>query len=44
MTEITLAICMYNAENYIEETLACILAQTMQDFRISPLQRKVLTH
>ena len=32
MTEITLAICMYNAENYIEETLACIMAQTMQDF------------
>ena len=34
MTEITLAICMYNAENYIEETLACILAQTMQDFHL----------
>ena len=34
MTEITLAICMYNAENYIEETLACITAQTMQDFHL----------
>ena len=34
MTEITLAICMYNAEKYIEETLACIMAQTMQDFHL----------
>ena len=34
MTEITLAICMYNAEKYIEETLACIKAQTMQDFHL----------
>ena len=34
MTEITLAICMYNAENYIEETLACIMTQTMQDFHL----------
>lgn len=33
-TEITLAICMYNAEKYIEETLACIIAQTMQDFHL----------
>ena len=33
-TEITLAICMYNAEKYIEETLACIKAQTMQDFHL----------
>ena len=33
-TEITLAICMYNAEKYIEETLACIMAQTMQDFHL----------
>ena len=32
--EITLAICMYNAEKYIEETLACIMAQTMQDFHL----------
>jgi glycosyltransferase involved in cell wall biosynthesis len=30
--DITLAICMYNAEKYIEETLQCILVQTMQDF------------
>lgn len=34
MTEITLAICMYNAEKYIEETLACIVAQTMQEFHL----------
>ena len=33
-TEITLAICMFNAEKYIEETLACIMAQTMQDFHL----------
>ncbi|WP_294604753.1 glycosyltransferase family 2 protein [uncultured Bacteroides sp.] len=30
--DLTLAICMYNAEKYIEETLQCIIAQTMQDF------------
>ncbi|WP_296002865.1 glycosyltransferase family 2 protein [uncultured Alistipes sp.] len=29
---LTLAICMYNAEKYIEETLQCIIGQTMQDF------------
>ena len=33
-TEITLAICMYNAEKYIEETLSCVMAQTMQDFHL----------
>ena len=33
-TEVTLAICMYNAEKYIEETLACIMAQTMQEFHL----------
>ena len=33
-TEITLAICMHNAEKYIEETLSCIMAQTMQDFHL----------
>ena len=33
-TEITLAICMHNAEKYIEETLACIMTQTMQDFHL----------
>ena len=31
-TNLTLAICMYNAEKYIEETLRCILEQSMQDF------------
>lgn len=30
--DLTLAICMYNAEKYITETLSCIIAQTMQDF------------
>ena len=33
-TEVTLAICMYNAEKYIAETLACIMTQTMQDFHL----------
>lgn len=33
-TNITLVICMYNAEKYIEETLACIMTQTMQDFHL----------
>ena len=32
--DLTLAICMYNARNYIRETLACILAQTVQDFQL----------
>ena len=32
--DLTLAICLYNAERYIEETLQCILAQTMQDFHL----------
>ena len=32
--DLTLAICMYNAEKYIEETLLCITAQTMQDFHL----------
>lgn len=31
---LTLAICMYNAEKYIEETLQCIMAQTMQSFHL----------
>ena len=31
---LTLAICMYNAEKYIKETLECIIAQTMQDFHL----------
>lgn len=34
MNDLTLAICMYNAEQYIEETLQCIIAQTMQDFHL----------
>lgn len=29
---ITVAICMYNAERYIIETLNCIIKQTVQDF------------
>lgn len=32
--DLTLAICMYNAERYIEETLQCITAQTRQDFQL----------
>lgn len=32
--DLTLAICIYNAEKYIEETLQCILAQTKQDFQL----------
>ena len=31
---LTLAICMYNAERYIEETLKCLHEQTMQDFHL----------
>ena len=34
MTEVTLAICMYNAEKYIKETLSCIMEQTMQNFHL----------
>ena len=32
MHKLTLAICLYNAEKYIKETLESIVAQTMQDF------------
>lgn len=32
--DLTLAICMYNAEKYIEETLQCLMAQTMQNFHL----------
>lgn len=32
MSKLTLAVCMYNAEQYIEETLECLMMQTMQDF------------
>lgn len=34
MRDLTLAICMYNAEKYIEETLSCIMDQTVQDFHL----------
>lgn len=34
MNKLTLAICMYNAEQYIEETLECLMTQTMQDFHL----------
>ena len=34
MTNLTLAICVYNAEKYIKETLESVLAQTMQDFHL----------
>lgn len=30
--KLTLAICMYNAERYIEETLQSVMKQTMQNF------------
>lgn len=32
--KITLAICMYNAEKYIDETLESVMAQTMQNFHL----------
>ena len=32
--DLTLAICMYNAERYIEETLRSVLGQTFQDFHL----------
>ena len=34
MTDLTLAICVYNAEKYIQETLESVMAQTMQDFHL----------
>lgn len=34
MTQLTLAICVYNAEKYIKETLESVVAQTMQDFHL----------
>ena len=34
MTNLTLAICVYNAEKYIKETLESVMAQTMQDFQL----------
>lgn len=32
--DLTVAICMYNAERYIEETLDCLTKQTLQDFKL----------
>lgn len=32
--DLTLAICMYNAERYIGETLAAVVSQTAQDFHL----------
>lgn len=34
MTNLTIAICLYNAEKYIRETLESVMAQTMQDFHL----------
>ena len=34
MTRLTLAVCVYNAEKYIKETLESVMAQTMQDFHL----------
>lgn len=34
MMDLTVAICMYNAERYIGETLECLAAQTRQDFKL----------
>ena len=34
MTDLTLAICVYNAEKYIKETLESVMAQTIQDFHL----------
>ena len=34
MKKLTLAICVYNAEKYIKETLECVMAQTMPDFHL----------
>ena len=34
MTNLTLAICVYNAKKYIKETLESVMAQTMQDFHL----------
>ena len=32
--DLTLAICMYNAERYIEETLSYVMQQTIQNFHL----------
>lgn len=33
-TDLTLAICMYNAEQYIKETLQSVMVQTIQNFHL----------
>ena len=33
-TDLTVAICAYNCERYIRETLSCLLAQTYRDFEL----------
>lgn len=33
-TDITIAICAYNCERYISETLSCLMAQTYRDFEL----------
>lgn len=32
--DLTVAICMYNAAKYVEETLECLMNQTRQDFKL----------
>lgn len=32
--DLTVAICMYNAEKYVKETLQCLFDQTKQDFKL----------
>ena len=34
MMNLTLAICVYNAERYIVETLESVMKQTRQDFEL----------
>jgi len=34
MPEITIAVCVYNGEKYIAQTLSCIVAQTLQSFEL----------
>jgi glycosyltransferase involved in cell wall biosynthesis len=34
LTDLTLAICLYNAEKYIAETLECVVNQTFLDFHL----------
>lgn len=33
-TDLTIAICAYNCERYIRETLTCLMAQTYRDFEL----------